>query len=428
MTDWWHTKQWRLIQTNLREIDMRDIRAAQVVADLRAFEANVLMINAAGIIASYPTKLPFQFQSPFLTGDSLLDIIEACHAADIRVFARTDFSKVRRPIYEAHPDWAYISPMGLIVDYNGDVHVCINGPYQQTFAPRIIHELLSTHDFDGIFFDMGGYQTRDYSGNYYGICHCRHCTRLFEEMYGLDLGDPVFRAYTQFKQRTLRAHHEKVYRFIADRWPHICIANHTDFRRGFIRQESNTAIDRPLPHWQYNASDNTKWAGRQGPGDGEQQHDGGFHRLSLPPRRRVAGSAGAPVGAEPRQRRDARLLPHRAAGQSRGPLRLRPDPGHLPLSRGARGNLRGYAFPGGRALAQGGRKRQRVSRLVPRAGGKSFPFRCDPAGCSPRQTVGAVQSGDRPRNLRAFRRAGGETRPVRGGWRRHCGRADRLLR
>lgn len=266
MTDWWHTKQWRLIQTNLREIDMRDIRAAQVVADLQVFKANVLMINAAGIIASYPTKLPFHFQSPYLTGDSLLDIIAACHAADIRVFARTDFSKVRRPIYEQYPDWVYVSPMGKIVDYNGDVHVCINGPYQQEYALQIIEELLDTHPFDGIFFNMGGYQTRDYSGNYYGICHCRHCARLFGEMYDLalpdkeDLSDPVFRAYNEFKQRTLDAHHAKVYHFIADRWPHICVANHTDFRRGFIRQESNTAIDRPLPHWQYSASDNTKWA------------------------------------------------------------------------------------------------------------------------------------------------------------------------
>ena len=266
MTDWWHTKQWRLIQTNMREIDMRDIDAGQVVADLQAFKANVVMVNAAGIIASYPTKLPFHFQSPFLTGDSLLDVIDACHAAGIRVFARTDFSKVRRPIYAEHPDWAYRTADGDIVDYNGDVHVCINGPYQQYYALRIIEELLTTHDFDGIFFNMGGYQTRDYSGNYYGICHCQHCTRLFREMYDLalpdaeDMTDPAFRTYTGFKRRTLDEHHEKVYRFIADRWPHVCIANHTEFGRGFIRQESNTGIDRPLPHWQYSASDNTKWA------------------------------------------------------------------------------------------------------------------------------------------------------------------------
>ncbi len=29
---------------------------------------------------------------------------------------------------------------------------------------------------------------------------------------------------------------------------------------GLIRQESNTALDRALPHWQYSGSDNTRWA------------------------------------------------------------------------------------------------------------------------------------------------------------------------
>ena len=255
-----------MIQTNLREIDMRDIRAEQVVADLQTFKANLLMINAAGIIASYPTRLPFQFQSPYLTGDSLQQIIAACHAAGIRVIARTDFSKVRRPIYEEHPDWAYRTRAGDCVDYNGDVHVCLNSPYQQDYALRIIEELLSTHNFDGIFFNMGGYQTHDYSGNYYGPCHCANCRRRFQELYGLplpdkeDMADPTYRRYVEFKQRTVQELGAQVYRFIAGRWPQVCIANHTDFRRGFIRQESNTALDRPLPHWQYSASENTKWA------------------------------------------------------------------------------------------------------------------------------------------------------------------------
>jgi hypothetical protein len=266
MADWWQDKPWRLIQTNLREIDMRDIRAARVVSDLQSFKANVLMINAAGIIASYPTRLPFQFQSPYLQGDSLQDIIAACHAAGIRVIARTDFSKVRRPLYEEHPDWAYRTSSGAIVDYNGDVHVCINGPYQQECVLRIVEELLTTHDFDGIFFNMGGYQTRDYSGNDYGLCHCANCQRRFREMYDLALpakenaADPVYRRYVEFKARTVNEHGERVYRFIAERWPGVCIANYSGFRRGFIRQESNTALDRRLPHWQYSASDNTRWA------------------------------------------------------------------------------------------------------------------------------------------------------------------------
>ena len=266
MANWWDTYAWRQIQTNLREIDMLDIRADQVVRDLQAFKATLLMINAAGIIASYPTDLPFHFQSPYLTGDSLAQIIEACHAADIRVVARTDFSKVRRPIYEMHPEWAYISPKGEIVDYNGDIAVCISGDYQQHYALQIIEECLTKLDFDGIFFNMGGFQTRDYSGNYFGPCQCPQCRRGFAALCDRplptreDLDDPTFHHYIRFKQTVQRAHQTKIANFIHSRWPHVAIAGNRELGEGFIRQESNTAIDRPLPHWQYSGSDNTKWA------------------------------------------------------------------------------------------------------------------------------------------------------------------------
>lgn len=265
MTDWWIGKPWRMIQTNLREIDMLDINAERYVADLQAFKATAVLFNMAGIIASYPTKLRYHFQSPFLKGDGLDKIIAACHAAGIRILARTDFSKIRRPIYEEHPEWAYLTPKGEIVDYNGDVAACVNGGYQQEYALKIIEELITTYDVDGIFFNMGGYQTRDYSGNYYGICHCENCKRLFREMFGLPLpqaesmDDPVYRKYVVFKRCTLKEHHAKVYNHIVRLRPDLCIANHLDFRRGIVRQESNTALDRPLPHWQYSASENTKW-------------------------------------------------------------------------------------------------------------------------------------------------------------------------
>ncbi len=266
MTDWWMEKPWRQIQMNLRQIDMVDINAAQIVADLQAFKANVFMINAAGIIASYPTDLPFQTQSEYLQGDSLAQIIAACHAVDIRVIARTDFSKVRRPRYEKHPDWAYVSPSGQVIDYHGDIAVCLNGAYQQHYMFEIIAELLTKLPFDGIFFNMSGYQTRDYSGVYYGPCHCPNCQRRFQAMYGLtvpvkeDLEDERYRRYNQFKLTTLAEHRAKLYHFITERWPHIAVASLREFGRGFIRQESNTAIDRPLPHWQYSGSDNSKWA------------------------------------------------------------------------------------------------------------------------------------------------------------------------
>ena len=140
MSKWWNDYDWRFIQTNLREIDMKDINAKRYVADLKSFNATVTMINTSGIIASYETKLPYHYQSPFLTGDSLQEIITECHNEGIKVMARTDFSKVRRPIYEAHPDWAFVDVNGNIVDYQGDIHVCINSDYQQKYALEIIRE------------------------------------------------------------------------------------------------------------------------------------------------------------------------------------------------------------------------------------------------------------------------------------------------
>jgi hypothetical protein len=266
MTYWWQDKPWRMIQTNLREIDMLDISAERMVADLRDLKATAVLFNCAGIIASYPTKLPFHYQSPYLTGDSLGEIIAACHAAGIRLLARTDFSKVRRPLYEQHPHWAYRTAGGEIVDYNGDVHVCVLGEYQQVYALQIIEELLTEYDVDGIFFNMGGFQSRDYSGNAYGPCHCAACQRAFHAMFGLplpngeDMADPVWRKYRVFTERMMAAFNARVRAFIHGLRPDIAIDKDYGRRAGFIRQESNTAVDRPLPHWQHDASSNTKWA------------------------------------------------------------------------------------------------------------------------------------------------------------------------
>lgn len=261
---WWFKRHWRQIQTNLREIDMLDMDAERFVADLQSFKATNVLINTAGIIASYPTKHPYHFQSPFLKGDSLAQVIEACHKADITVMARTDFSKVRRPIYEQHPEWAYVSPKGEIVDYNGDVHVCFNSDYQQKHAFEIIEEALTTHDFDGLFFNMGGYQVKDYSNIYHGICQCSKCQERFDREYGLalpkaeDMNDPVFRKYLNFKRDTLQLHSRRVYEFVKSIRPNIVISNNKE-QGGVMRYESYTEVHFPLPHWQYHASDNTKF-------------------------------------------------------------------------------------------------------------------------------------------------------------------------
>ena len=113
---------------------------------------------------------------------------------------------------------------------------------------------------------MGGYQTRDYSGNYYGLCQCASCRALFRERTKLelpkteDMSDPTYRKYPVFRRETSREHKHAVDRFIHELRPDICVDKAWELGTGYIRQESNTAVDRALPHWQYSGSENTKWA------------------------------------------------------------------------------------------------------------------------------------------------------------------------
>ncbi len=256
---WWKNYPWRMIQTNLREIDMLDISAEQFVKDLLDFKANVVLLNAAGIIASYPTELPFHYQSPYLKGDSLQAIVELCHRNGIRVLARTDFSKVRKSLYEEHPEWAFRTKEGQVMEYNGDVQVCINGDYQQKFAFEILREMFDRIPFDGLFCNMGGFQTRDYDFKDYGNCHCENCRRKFRELYGHelpeteDLKDPVYGMYLKFQERILKEYRERVVAFVKSISPELCFDD-----EAYARIEAATEYKIRLPHWQYHASSNCR--------------------------------------------------------------------------------------------------------------------------------------------------------------------------
>lgn len=260
MAHWWNHYPWRMIQTNLREIDMEDMDAEAYASQLEDFGATVVLLNAAGIVASYDTQLPFQPRSRHLHGDSLRQMIDACHRRSIRVICRTDFSKVRYEVYQQHPEWAYLTPDGNILNYNGDVSVCPNSEYQQERKLEIIREVLTVLPFDGIFCNMSGFQVTDYSGNYYGPCHCEACKRLFRSRYGEalprrdDPRDPVYRKYILFKEECLAAHRERLNAVVRSISPEIAINN-----LDYIRSESNTEIGRP--QWMYSASANARIIG-----------------------------------------------------------------------------------------------------------------------------------------------------------------------
>ena len=67
MAHWWQ-EPFRLVQTNLRLIDVRR-DPADLVNDVQQLGGNALVVNAGGIYAFYPTELPYHVRNPFLGGD-----------------------------------------------------------------------------------------------------------------------------------------------------------------------------------------------------------------------------------------------------------------------------------------------------------------------------------------------------------------------
>ena len=167
---WWKRNNLRVIQVNLPAYEAATLNADSLVYDLVANSANTVIINAGGIMAFYPTKLPFHYTNPYMKLNTLKDVVKKCHEKNIKVIVRFDFSRVHESIYKQHPDWCYISLAGERIINTNMYAVTINGPYVQQHAFSIVDEVLQTFPVDGIFLNMPGYQVNNpYENKYHGI-------------------------------------------------------------------------------------------------------------------------------------------------------------------------------------------------------------------------------------------------------------------
>jgi len=267
-TPGWWTRPHRMIQTNLREIDAAmDLEA--YVAALKDFRADVVLFNVGGIVANYPTDLPYHYRNPFLKGDLTGEVVRRLHAEGLRVIGRFDFSKVNEAVAREHPAWLSRDAQGAAYPaYNGQVPTCLNGGYQQEGMPAILAEALDRYPLDGVFFNMIGYPRSDYSGRSLGLCQCDACRTRFREMYGLDLptreapGDPAYAKYQEFCRRTVSEQFERVNRLVKGKRPDVAICTYTAAGVDVIRSESNT----PHGPWTYEDSEKVRRILLENPG------------------------------------------------------------------------------------------------------------------------------------------------------------------
>ena len=258
---WWMEEPVRLIQTNLRETDST-LDARRLAEQLAAFPANAILFNMGGIVAHYPTKVPYHYASTHLAPgrDLFGDMVKEAHARGIRVIGRFDLSKTQKAVYEAHPEWFFRRANGEPAIYNGLYATCINGGYYHEHAKAILGEALERYEVDALFFNMFGNPGEDYSGNPLGPCHCESCRKLYRARHQKEIPAAWDEEHRQFMEESTLKTAEMIAGLIHGKRPGTGFFTYLQQHTDGIMSESNTSVRRPLPLWPYSASDNVNRA------------------------------------------------------------------------------------------------------------------------------------------------------------------------
>src|SRR5688572_17606467 len=146
--DWvWQPMRW--VQVNFTEDDPGRFDPTFWLDFMRRTNTHGACLSAGGIVAFYPTKVPFHYRSRFLgSSDPFGDMAKACKAMGLRVLARVDPSVLRDDAVAAHPDWVARTASGEPQKHPADPALylsCPNGPVSFEWMPQVIREIMSTY-------------------------------------------------------------------------------------------------------------------------------------------------------------------------------------------------------------------------------------------------------------------------------------------
>src|SRR5262245_18224378 len=242
---WWMNEPIRWVQTNLRQVDAT-LDARRLAEQLADMKANVVLMGMGGIASYSPASVQYHYASPNLPAgrDMFGDVVRECHARKIRVVGRYDLSKTRKDVYDAHPEWFFRQANGDPVIYNGLYSTCINGGYYRGQAMKSLAEGLDKYDVDGLFFNMFGNQSRDYSGSQVGLCHCDACNSKYRDEYHKEIPDAPDDDYRKFMFSSSREVAAEIGELLRRKRP---LAGHFNYIQEYtdgIMSESNTAVTR----------------------------------------------------------------------------------------------------------------------------------------------------------------------------------------
>ena len=163
-------------QVNFNQQDPQKLDIAPWMDYWSSLKLDALLLNAGGIVAFYPTRIPYHPRSQFLGDRDLFgDFAKAAKSRGMRVVARLDCNQAFEEALTAHPEWFRRQADGQPIRHAESPELfatCMFTSYFTEQITAILREVNSLYDVDGFF-------TNGWPGA--GLppaCYCEACRRL----------------------------------------------------------------------------------------------------------------------------------------------------------------------------------------------------------------------------------------------------------
>lgn len=195
----WYATMRRCGQINFNETDPLTMDANAWMDYWASLKVNAVLLNGGGIMAFYPTKVPYQHRSEFLGARDLFgEMASAASKRGIRVVARMDCNYAYQEAALAHPEWFEQNADGSLRTHPECTWLfktCMFSTYFTDQMPAIYREMNQRYSPDG-FFTNGWPGTGPLE-----VCHCPACQKIYRDETGgippetTDARSAVYRKY-----------------------------------------------------------------------------------------------------------------------------------------------------------------------------------------------------------------------------------------
>ena len=202
----WYDRTMRWIQLILVESDPGQYDPQWWLELFERTHTDGLCISGGGLMAYYPTEIPFHHKSKWMKegSDPFGELVRGAQKLGMTVVVRTDSHSCLDDAAVAHPEWLNIDESGKPRRHwempESRWVTCAFGPYNFDFMTRVHREIFEMYQPDGLFCNRWQAQAR-------GMCYCETCKRLFKDFSGMELprdnNSPAIARYAEWETARL---------------------------------------------------------------------------------------------------------------------------------------------------------------------------------------------------------------------------------